>query len=61
MTPAGDVPIVSFEQGMALKPDIIFVLAWNFKDEIIEQCKKHGFKGEYILPFPQCPHIIHGE
>ena len=61
MTPAGDVPIVSFEQGMALKPDIIFVLAWNFKDEIIEQCKKYGFKGEYILPFPQYPHLIPGE
>jgi hypothetical protein len=61
MTPAGDVPIVSIEPGMALKPEIIFILAWNFKDEIIEQCKKHGFKGEYILPFPHYPHIIHGE
>jgi hypothetical protein len=61
MTPAGDVKIVSFEQGMALKPDIIFVLAWNFKDEIIEQCKKYGFKGGYILPFPQYPHLIPGE
>ena len=61
MTPAGDVPIVSIEPGMALKPEIIFILAWNFKDEVIEQCKKHGFKGEYILPFPHYPHIIHGE
>jgi len=61
MTPSGDVPIVSFEQGMAQKPDIIFVLAWNFKDEIIEQCKKHGFGGPYIVPFPQSPHLISGE
>jgi len=58
MTPSGDVPIVSFEQGMGLKPDIIFILAWNFKDEIIEQCKQYGFKGIYIVPFPQSPHII---
>jgi hypothetical protein len=61
MTPAGDVPIVSFDQGMDLKPDIIFVLAWNFKEEIIEQCKKYGFNGSYILPFPQYPQIVSGE
>ena len=61
MTPAGDIPIVSFEQGMALNPEIIFILAWNFKDEIIEQCKKYGFKEDYILPFPQHPYIFHGE
>jgi hypothetical protein len=60
-TPAGDVPIVSFEQGMALKPELIFILAWNFKDEIIDQCKKQGFKGDYIIPFPQYPHIIRGD
>lgn len=61
LTPAGDVPIVSFDDGFALKPEIIFLLAWNFKDEIIGQCKKQGFVGEYIVPFPKNPHMIPGE
>ncbi len=58
MTPAGDVPIVSFEQGMALKPDVIFVLAWNFGREIMDECAKRGFGGEFIMPFPGDPRVI---
>ncbi len=58
MTPAGDVPIVSFEQGMALKPDVIFVLAWNFGQEIMDECTQHGFTGQFIMPFPKEPRLI---
>jgi len=58
MTPAGDVPIVSFEQGMASKPDVIFVLAWNFGQEIMDECTKRGFTGQFIMPFPKEPVII---
>ena len=58
MTPAGDVPIVSFDQGMALKPDVIFVLAWNFGQEIMDECSKRGFLGQYIMPFPKEPRLI---
>jgi len=58
MTPAGDVPIVSFEQGMALKPEVIFVLAWNLGSEIMDECIKRGFRGSFIVPFPREPHII---
>lgn len=58
MTPAGDVPIVSFDQGMALKPDIIFVLAWNFGQEIMDECTKRGFSGQFIMPFPKEPRLI---
>lgn len=60
MTPAGDVPIVSFDQGMALKPDIIFVLAWNFGQEIMDECIKRGFAGQFIMPFPKEPHLVIG-
>ena len=58
MTPAGDVPIVSFEQGIALKPDIILVLAWNFGQEIMDECTKRGFSGQFIMPFPKEPRLI---
>ncbi len=58
MTPSGDVPIVSFDQGMALKPDIIFVLAWNFGREIMDECSHRGFAGQFIMPFPKEPRLI---
>jgi len=58
MTPAGDVPIVSFEDGMSFKPDIIFILAWNFGQEIMDECTRRGFKGQYIMPFPKEPRLI---
>ncbi len=51
--PGSSIPIVSFEQGMKIKPDIIFILAWNFKNEIINECKKYGFKGKYLIAFPK--------
>jgi len=57
-TPAGDVPIVSFEQGIALEPDVIFVLAWNFAREIMDECAKRGFEGQYIVPFPNEPRLV---
>ena len=58
MTPAGDVRIVSFEQGMAFKPDVILILAWNFGQEIMDECKKRGFCGQYMMPFPNAPRLI---
>ena len=52
-TPGSSIPIVSFEKGMSILPDIIFILAWNFKDEIIKQCNDYGFKGNYLIAFPK--------
>jgi len=57
-TAGTNIPIVSLEQGMALKPDVIFILAWNFAGEIMEECAMHGFAGQYILPFPKAPCLI---
>ena len=35
------------------KNDVIFLLAWNFKDEIIKFLKKIKFNGYVILPLPK--------
>ena len=51
------IPIVSKEKGMALKPELIFILAWNFKDEIMRECRDMGFQGRYLLPFPRAPRL----
>lgn len=52
------IEIVSFEKGMSEDPDLIFVIAWNFKDEIIKQCRESGYKGPFLVPFPNKPYII---
>ena len=33
--------------------DVIVLLAWNFKDEILQFLKKIKFKGEVIVPLPK--------
>ena len=57
-TPGSSIPIVSFKKGMKLNPDLIVILAWNFKDEIIKECKSNGYNGEFLIPFPNEPYFI---
>ena len=57
-SPGTNIKIVDFESGLKLKPDAIFILAWNFKDEIINECKSAGYKGNFIIPFPSTPKIL---
>lgn len=52
------IPIVSKEEGLRLKPDILFILAWNFKDEIIKECLAMGFKGKYLIAFPEKIYLV---
>lgn len=52
------IPIVSFEKGMKENPDLIFVIAWNFIDEIVKECRNSGYKGPFLSPFPKNPYII---
>jgi len=59
-TPGSCIPIVSFDDGLKMNPDLIFILAWNFKDEIIRGCKGKGYKGKFLVSFPNEPKIING-
>lgn len=56
-SPGTSIPIVSLEKGMQLNPDLIFVLAWNFRDEIVKECRVNGFEGEFLVAFPGSPYI----
>jgi hypothetical protein len=56
-SPGSAIPIVNFKQGFELKPELIFILAWNFKDEIVKVCRANGYKGEFLLPFPKKPYL----
>tara|TARA_B100000242_G_C43043778_1_gene487100 strand:+ start:1278 stop:2504 length:1227 start_codon:yes stop_codon:yes gene_type:complete len=57
-TPGTNIPIVNINSGLKLKPNIIVILAWNFKNEIIQLCRSKGFKGKFILPLPNKPKVI---
>lgn len=57
-TPGSSIPVVTAEQGFALNPDLVFVLGWNFRDEIIAACKRQGYRGEFLIPFPDTPHLV---
>jgi len=59
--PGSSIPIVDFEQGMALNPDLIFILAWNFRDEIVKQCNMYGYTGDFLVPFPNKPYFHNGK
>jgi len=44
---------------MARKPTHVFILAWNFEEEIIDYLRNDfGFKGTYIVPLPKEPRIV---
>lgn len=57
-SPGTSIPIVSIEEGFKMKPDIIFLLAWNFKDEIISECRRMKYKGDFVIPFPKKPYLL---
>jgi SAM-dependent methyltransferase len=55
------IPIDDPVNAMKSKPDTVFILAWNFTDEIIDYLRKEfGFKGKFIIPLPNNPRIIRG-
>ena len=49
--------IKSAKEVMAQNPQTVFILAWNFTDEVKNFLEKEfGFKGDYIIPLPREPH-----
>jgi len=55
-SPGSSIPIVSMERGMQMKPDLIFIFAWNFRDEVVKECRMNGYKGQFLVAFPNKPY-----
>jgi hypothetical protein len=52
--PGTHIPIFSPEHLDEAKPDYIFILPWNLKDEIMAQLKHvRGWGGRFIVPIPE--------
>ena len=53
LTPGSRIPIVSPDVIDEKNPDYVLILAWNFKDEILEQLEPYRQRGgKFILPIP---------
>lgn len=59
-TPGSSIPIVTLKRGMQMHPDLIFILAWNFRDEIVNLCRMNGYRREFLVPFPNDPYYYKG-
>ena len=55
--PGSAIQIVSPQEAFALTPDVVVLLAWNFKSELLSQLKSIGFHGDVILPLPGMPYV----
>jgi SAM-dependent methyltransferase len=57
-TPGADVRVLAPADALALKPDGVLLLAWNFCDEIMTELRQAGFRGRVVLPLPRDVHIV---
>ena len=51
-SPMNGIPIVGIHHIEKDPTDFIIILAWNFKDVIMEKLRKKGYKGKFIVPIP---------
>jgi hypothetical protein len=57
-TPGTHIPILSPDQIGNTRPDYVFILPWNLKDEISAQMSfVRDWGGRFIVPIPE-PHIL---
>jgi len=56
-SPGFHVPVYSIDKIEKSNPDVIIVLAWRFRDEILK--KLSFFKGTVIIPLPNLEVINH--
>ena len=53
-TPGTHIPILSPDKIRETRPDYLFILPWNFKDEIMEQMSFiRDWGGVFIVPIPE--------
>lgn len=61
-TPGTNILIVPPETAFARKPDVVLLLAWNFREEILEQIRREQqWHGEVIVPLPGDPAIVESQ
>ena len=56
--PGTHIPIVDESVLYSEQPEFALLLSWNLSDELMSKLRQKGFKGKFIIPFPQ-PRIVH--
>jgi hypothetical protein len=57
-TPGMHLPVLPVSTLLEQQPDFVFILAWNFADEIISQQREYQARGgRFIVPVPR-PQVI---
>ncbi len=53
-TPGSSIKIVDYDKIIKKVSNfnLIVILAWNFKTEIVKDLRRNGFKGKFLLPLP---------
>jgi hypothetical protein len=51
------IPIVHDDRIIEDQPEYALMLACNFKKNIVKALKKKGYKGKFIIPYPNV-HVI---
>lgn len=58
-TPGTDIQIMAPDNAFAPRPDVVLLLAWNFREEIMSQIRSDlNWRGDVILPLPGAPKIV---
>ena len=58
LIPSAHLPIYAPERVFETRPDYLLILAWNIKDEVMEQMSGiHGWGGRFVIPVPE-PKIV---
>ena len=55
--PGTNIPILNEKKLYLDQPDYAFLLSWHISNELINNLRKKGFKGKFIIPLPE-PKII---
>ena len=54
--PGTGIPILPPRDVLARNPDVLLLLAWNFREEILRQLREEfHWRGQIILPLPEIP------
>ena len=55
--PGTDIPIYNEKKLFIDQPKYAFILSWHIAEEIMNNLRKNGFKGKFIIPLPE-PKIL---
>lgn len=53
-SPGKHIPIVAPKEDMSnCTHDYMFIFAWNFAESIMKTVRERGYKGKFVIPFPE--------